>query len=658
MDNTINSLVSKTVGVTDQQIRDFLANSPTDDQIVKAMEQFGVSPTQLSSVVGMPEGQVVARIAATIPQGQTVIVGDTRIAPQYQTSGSGMDQQIGGLENVYVEKVPTSDVNYKSPVGTPIQVYSPTGEFVGTTKTQKVAGSFLEGLGEALTDPVVLAALAGGYGAGLFGGAGVGAATGAGSAFEALNAGAGAFGGGSSLGSLGALGADYGLGSSVAGMGTGTGILPGTSGLGFGTADAANLASMGGGQGLTTTAMGGGTLGQLGTNLGATGLGNLNLGATNVGLGTSNAGLTGLGSTNLGSALTGGLGAGLTNTGILQGQGLGTTLLGTGTGVGSTGLNTGVGTATTLGGNVLGGTGTNVGNVANTALGTALGTGAGTALGTTLGQGLTLSALGTGLGGIANQAGISDARNLINQYGTQAQGSLAEAYKNAQSLNVANRADLGNVYSNASTVLNDLYNKQVGYQQPYQNIGQAGSQGLLANQDYLTRQFTNADLNANLAPNYAFQLAQGQMANQRAANMGGGSLGGNALTGLQRYTQDYAGNAYQNAFNNFNTQRQNIYGNLSNMANIGTTSAGQLANLGSSLGGVYGNLSSGYGGNLTTAAGQGINAANQYGLNTAGLATGIGSALASNAAQTGANNATMLSNLGNTALLGSMLRAT
>jgi hypothetical protein len=657
MDNTINSLVSKTVGVTDQQIRDFLANSPTDAQIVAAMEQFGVSPTQLSSVVGMPEGQVVARIAATIPQGQSVIVGDTRVAPQYQTSGSGMDQQVGGLENVYVEKVPTSDVNYKSPVGTQIQVYSPTGEFVNTIKTKEDL-SFFGGLKEALTDPVVLAALGGAAYGGLLGGAG--AATGAGSAFEALNAGAGAFGGSSSLGSLGALGADYGLGtgSSVAGMGTGTGILPGTSGLGFGTADAANLASMGGGQGLTTTAMGGGTLGQLGTNLGATGLGNLNLGATNVGLGTSNAGLTGLGSTNLGSALTGGLGAGLTNTGILQGQGLGTTLLGTGTGVGSTGLNTGVGTATTLGGNVLGGTGTNVGNVANTALGTALGTGAGTALGTTLGQGLTLSALGTGLGGIANQAGISDARNLINQYGTQAQGSLAEAYKNAQSLNVANRADLGNVYSNASTVLNDLYNKQVGYQQPYQDIGQAGSQGLLANQDYLTRQFTNADLNANLAPNYAFQLAQGQMANQRAANMGGGSLGGNVLTGLQRYTQDYAGNAYQNAFNNFNTQRQNIYGNLSNMANIGTTSAGQLANLGSSLGGVYGNLSSGYGGNLTTAAGQGINAANQYGLNTAGLATGIGGALASNAAQTGANNATMLSNLGNTALLGSMLRAT
>jgi len=203
-----------------------------------------------------------------------------------------------------------------------------------------------------------------------------------------------------------------------------------------------------------------------------------------------------------------------------------------------------------------------------------------------------------------------------------------------------------------------LYNQQVGYQDPYQDIGRAGSQGLLANQDYLTRQFTNADLNANLAPNYAFQLAQGQMANQRAANMGGGSLGGNALTGLQRYTQDYAGGAYQNAFNNFNLQRQNIYGNLSNMANIGTTSAGQLANLGANYGSNMGSLASNYGSNLTQGYGQGIGAANAYGLNTANLATGIGSALAGNAVAGGANTATALNTLGNTALLGSMIKAT
>jgi hypothetical protein len=165
---------------TSQQIRDYLIANPgmTDAQIVAAMETFQISPAQMASAVGLDEGVVAARVAATVPQGQSIILGDTRVAPQYQTTGSGMDQQVGGLENVYVEKVPTADVNYKSPVGTPIQVYSPTGEFVNTIKTQKEQ-SFFGGLGEALTDPVVLAALAGGYGAGLFGGTGAlgGAAT-------------------------------------------------------------------------------------------------------------------------------------------------------------------------------------------------------------------------------------------------------------------------------------------------------------------------------------------------------------------------------------------------------------------------------------------------------------------------------------------------
>jgi LDH2 family malate/lactate/ureidoglycolate dehydrogenase len=70
-------------------------------------------------------------------------------------------------------------------------------------------------------------------------------------------------------------------------------------------------------------------------------------------------------------------------------------------------------------------------------------------------------------------------------------------------------------------------------------------------------------------------LQQGQMANQRAANVGGGALSGNTLQGLQKFTQDYAGNAYQNAFQNYQTQRNNIYNTLAGIAGIGQT--GQTA---------------------------------------------------------------------------------
>jgi hypothetical protein len=517
-----------------------------------------------------------------------------------------------------------------------------------------------------------------------------------------LNTGLGVLGGstlGSTLAGLNT-GVTGGLTGGVTGMGTGTGITTGAAGLGL-NAGTAGLGADGLGAGITagtgltgTGVLTGSTLGE--SLLGSSALNNL----TGTGVLTG----SGLGTSLLG---TGG-GTGLTGTGVLTGSGLGTSLLGTGAGSAVTGGLGGSGT--------LLGTGAGLATGAGAGLAAGAGAGLGSALGTSLGTGLGLSALGSGLGAVANQAGITDARNLINQYGAQAGTALANAYKNAQNLNAANRTDLGNVYQNLSGNLNNtinaqsgiygqtnanlannyantagnlqnLYNQQVGYQAPYQQIGAQGAAGLAANQDYLTRQFNANDLNTNLAPNYAFQLQQGQMANQRAANAAGGSLGGNALQGLQRYTQDYAGGAYQQAFNNYNTQRNNIYNSLAGMANIGTTSAGQLAGLGNQYGSNMGSLSSTYGGNmlgnagqlqgaynqyggnltnaantfggnLTTSYGQGIGAANAYGLNTAGLATGLGSALASNATQSGANTSSLLSNLGNTALLGSMLKAT
>jgi ElaB/YqjD/DUF883 family membrane-anchored ribosome-binding protein len=91
-----------------------------------------------------------------------------------------------------------------------------------------------------------------------------------------------------------------------------------------------------------------------------------------------------------------------------------------------------------------------------------------------------LSALGNVAGGIANQAGITDARNLINQYGSQAGANLNSAYTNAQNLGIANRTDLANINKNTATNMQNLYNQQVGYQAPYQQIGNQGATGLAA----------------------------------------------------------------------------------------------------------------------------------------------------------------------------------
>ena len=160
------------MAVTNEQILSFLTANPdlTDAQIVSAMEQYGVSPAQMAQAVGLSEGAVGARIAATVSPGQSVTLGDTVIVPQYRTTGSGETQEIGALEGFATSKT-TGDPNYKAPVGTPMQIYSADGEFVNTVKTKKDQ-SFFGGLVDAFKDPVVLAALGGAAAGGLFGGAG------------------------------------------------------------------------------------------------------------------------------------------------------------------------------------------------------------------------------------------------------------------------------------------------------------------------------------------------------------------------------------------------------------------------------------------------------------------------------------------------------
>jgi hypothetical protein len=95
---------------------------------------------------------------------------------------------------------------------------------------------------------------------------------------------------------------------------------------------------------------------------------------------------------------------------------------------------------------------------------------------------------------------------------------------------------------------------------------------------YFTQQFTNKDLNANLAPGYDFRLRQGQQANLMASNVTGGAVSGNALRSLQDYTQNFASGEYANAFNQFQTQRGNIFSNLRDIANFGMTATTGQAN--------------------------------------------------------------------------------
>jgi len=134
---------------------------------------------------------------------------------------------------------------------------------------------------------------------------------------------------------------------------------------------------------------------------------------------------------------------------------------------------------------------------------------------------------------------------------------------------------------------------------------------------YLQHQFNAQDLQGGLAPNYDFMLNQGQMANQRAANVGGGAIGGNALQGLDQFTQNYAGNAYQNAFQNYQSQRTNIYNTLAGIAGLGQQAQNTTAELSQNAATNIGN--SAIGGAQAQAGGQvGVANAIGGGLNTLG----------------------------------------
>jgi hypothetical protein len=113
---------------------------------------------------------------------------------------------------------------------------------------------------------------------------------------------------------------------------------------------------------------------------------------------------------------------------------------------------------------------------------------------------------------------------------------------------------------------------------PYSALGTTALSNLANNNAYFNNQFSNADLNSNLAPNYAFQLQQGMTGAAQQANATGGLVGGNAQQALNTFGQNYAGTAYQNAFNNYQVQRGNISAQDMAQANLGLAGATGSAN--------------------------------------------------------------------------------
>lgn len=106
-------------------------------------------------------------------------------------------------------------------------------------------------------------------------------------------------------------------------------------------------------------------------------------------------------------------------------------------------------------------------------------------------------------------------------------------------------------------------------------------------------------------PGYQFRLREGQKAVNRSAAAGGGLLSGAAAKAMDRYSQDYASNEYQNSYNRWAADQDRTYNMLMGTANLGASASGagsNIATLQSQVNQNYGNTTTG----LITA-----NAANQ-----------------------------------------------
>jgi len=190
-----------------------------------------------------------------------------------------------------------------------------------------------------------------------------------------------------------------------------------------------------------------------------------------------------------------------------------------------------------------------------------------------------------------------------------------------------------NTQANATTNAQNqlLATGQTASQQfaPYTNYGATPLSSLTANNPYFNQQFTAQDLKSNLAPNYEFMKNEGLGATSQNVNVGGG--GSNVNMARTKFAEDYASNAYQNAFNNFQTQRGNIA--AIDLANTGVGLAGSTGSANAQLGTATNIANLGIGSANATAASQ-IAQGNIYG----GAANSLGGIGYATASQLGAQN--------------------
>lgn len=164
--------------------------------------------------------------------------------------------------------------------------------------------------------------------------------------------------------------------------------------------------------------------------------------------------------------------------------------------------------------------------------------------------------------------------------GKQASGQKAAAQTQADMFNTITQQEQPFIKPgyDAETTLSEL----LGLNAPTGAGGTATGTNLPGG--YLTQTFNPTQQQLEQYPGYQFQLGQGDLALQSAASSGGSALSGPALKSLMGFNQGLAASNYNNYFNQFQQQQNNIFNRLSQIATIGQNAAGNLGSSGTQLG--------------------------------------------------------------------------
>jgi hypothetical protein len=160
---------------------------------------------------------------------------------------------------------------------------------------------------------------------------------------------------------------------------------------------------------------------------------------------------------------------------------------------------------------------------------------------------------------------------------------------------------------NAASVQQNMYNQTTGNESQFLQSGQAATGQL----NYLLGEGTpgqnnepmssasgafgslnapfTADTFKSMSPAYNFQLQQGAQGTLNQDSGAQGAESGAALKDLQSYNQNFANTSFNNAFNQYQTQQNNVFGRLSSLATMGQGAASNQATGASTFAGNIGN---------------------------------------------------------------------